>query len=102
MTNPQLIDAIPMGEAQASEFVKARKNRNGNVDRTIYVLMTIRIIKIKDEPEHLVIEITRCQIFIDLAFSKLLHTFDFEKGNAEKRKRPSSEGLRAEFASTPK
>ncbi len=102
MTNPQVVDAIPMSEAQAREFVKARKNRNGDVNRTIYVLMNIRIIKLQEEPDNLVADITSCQVFTDLAFTKLIHTFDFEKGKAEKRKQPSSEGLNVELASTPK
>lgn len=76
LSNPKAVSRIALGEDQAKEFVRNRKDRSGNVDRRLYVLLQLRIVKAKSNPGELLAEITNCRVYADERYSKLLHEFD--------------------------
>ena len=79
LNNPKAVTRIALGEVQAKEFVRSRKDSYGEVDRKLYVILQLRILKAKSYPDELLAEICGYRIYADEKCSKLLQEFEIAK-----------------------
>ena len=84
LSNPKAVSRIVMDEAQAKEFVRNRKNSSGNINRSLYVVLQLRIVKAKSDSGQLLAEIVSCMVYSDERYTKLIHEFDMVKATASK------------------
>lgn len=73
--NPQALKAVPMAEDAAREFLKLRKDRYGNVNRQLNVVLYVRVIEVKTPPADLLAEIQGGRIYADKNNTQLIHEF---------------------------
>ncbi|MDX1928825.1 MAG: DUF4852 domain-containing protein [Pirellulaceae bacterium] len=99
MRNPKVVNKFDMGESQAKEFLRTRKDRNGDINRNVYLKLSVRIVKAKPGPNELIAEIMNYRIYADENYTKLLHEFDLAKDTAAKTAVPQLNET-AEKAST--
>lgn len=81
--NPQAVVGIPMTAAAAREFLRGRKDRYGNIDRNVSVVLSVRILKFKDAPQDLLAEIQGGRIYADAKNTSLLHEFAVRDGKTK-------------------
>lgn len=73
--NPEVVSGIPMADAAAKEFLRSRKDSYGNIDRTLQVVLYVRITKMKDAPSELFAEIQGGRIYADRNYTRQIHEF---------------------------
>ena len=79
MSNTEVFERIPFDEQQAKEFLRNRKDRFGEIDRTVHVTISMKIIKQNIEPRDMVAEITKYRVYADSSYKKLIYEYEVPK-----------------------
>lgn len=79
MSNTEVFSGIPLNEQQAKEFIQSRKDRFGDIDRTVHMTISLKIVKQNIEPGDMVAEITKYRIYADNNHKKLIYEYEVPK-----------------------
>jgi hypothetical protein len=77
MKNFDSIREFEMSNSKARDFLQSRKDRNGRIDRRVHLLLHLRIIGIKSEPNELHAEITKAWIYNKSNWTQEIARFEF-------------------------
>lgn len=78
-SNPEIIRTLPMDKDAARSFISRRKDRYGNIDRTVQVSLKFKIVKLKNERDEFLVEIQSARFYDDKGRTRLVHQIDNSK-----------------------
>ena len=73
LSNPELIQAIPMSEQQAQAFLASRKNRYGDINRSVHAEIRFKIVRLRNGQDEFDVEIQSAQFFDRQGSTHVLH-----------------------------
>ncbi len=77
MKNVNSVRQFGLSNAKARDFLQTRKDRNGRIDRRVYLVLHLRITGIKTEPDQLQAEITKAWLYDKPNWTQEIAKFDF-------------------------
>lgn len=76
LSNTEVLSAIPMEKSVASDFVKRRRDRYGNINRYLHATIKFKIVKLKNGRDEFVGEIQSAKIFDDEGRTRVVYEFE--------------------------
>ncbi len=83
LSNPEMLQWVPMPKDQARTFVKMRVDRYGNVDRYVSATVRVKLKRPKSRPGEFLVEVQSARFYHDKGRTRIVHEFRKPKPTAK-------------------